>query len=92
MEEGRRRDLRPSRQPREERAAAAAESKQRVWPAEQRRAGGREPRLAQSFPLGFPGFVAQSGSRKRETLRVMGGGRGEKQGSDPHPPSQGEVG
>lgn len=66
-----------SRQPREERAAAAAESKQRVWPGERRR-GGRGPRPAQSFPLGFPGFVAQGGSRKGETLRVMGGGRGEK--------------
>lgn len=41
-----------SRQPREERAAAAAESKQRVWPGERRR-GGRGPRPAQSFPLGF---------------------------------------
>lgn len=52
----------PSLQPREERTAAAAASRRRVWPGE--RAGGRGPRRAQSFPLGFPGFRARGGSRR----------------------------
>lgn len=43
----------------------------------QESAGGREPRRAQSFPLGFPDFRARGGSRRRETLKAMvGGGQG----------------
>lgn len=74
VEEGRRRDFGPSwgrsRQPRGERAAAAAAaSRRRVWPGERLRAGGRGPRRAQSFPLGFPGFRAWGESCRGETLR-----------------------